>query len=221
MNKCIDRQLKSFMESKHQDLYLIQCQDNVHNLKALIIAPEDSVYQGGLFFYDIHLHDYPFQPPQVKLITINPERLHPDFYQSGLVRADFLGTYGSCEWTPLMKFEQMLLFFQSQFNSNPIQCEPEYKHVTIDDPMAKVYAIIVRYLTLVSTFQWLKCGHPEYDQIIKHYFCSHLILYQSSIESLRPYHGQTLFSIHHENITIDVDNLQSKYLQLQTQLTHQ
>ncbi len=220
----IVRDLNMMSDVKHQTLYFKSDPNatSIIELKALIIAPEDSVYQGGFFLFETNLSQYPFHPPKFKFITPNPnERLHPNFYGCGKVCFDFLGTFGNNNWSPATSLPQILLCFESVLDSNPIRHEPSFKHVTLNDPNAKNYAIISRYLTLITAFRWIKTNHSEYGQIIRNYFHDHLTIYQSSIDLLRPYHGQRLSSIHNQNVLINVDDLQSQYSQLQTQLTNQ
>ncbi|XP_069895153.1 ubiquitin-conjugating enzyme E2 D4-like [Dipodomys merriami] len=77
--------------------------EDIFHWQATIIGPEDSPYQGGVFFLSIEFpHDYPFKPPKVAFIT---EIYHPNISSTGSISLDILGS----EWSPALTVSKILL----------------------------------------------------------------------------------------------------------------
>jgi len=73
------------------------------HIKALIVGPEDTPYQNGLFEFDILLGpSYPSAPPSVQLITTGRGtiRFNPNLYECGKVCLSLLGTWAGPGWDP-------------------------------------------------------------------------------------------------------------------------
>ena len=98
--------------------------DNIHHWKATIIGPDDSPYQGGIFYLDIKFPErYPFKPPKVKFIT---RIYHPNISRNGLICVDILKK----NWSPALTTSKMLLSICSLLNDpNPDDpLEPDIAH---------------------------------------------------------------------------------------------
>ncbi|XP_015353482.1 ubiquitin-conjugating enzyme E2 D2-like [Marmota marmota marmota] len=94
--------------------------------QAAIMGPNDSPYQGGVFFLSIQFpSDYPFKPPRIKFIT---RIYHPNINRSGNICLDIL----RFEWSPALTISKVLLSICSML------CDPNP-----DDPLvpeiAKIY----------------------------------------------------------------------------------
>ena len=80
---------------------------NPYNWQATIMGPNDSPYEGGVFFLDIHFPvDYPFKAPKVEFKT---RVFHPNINSNGSICLDILKD----KWSPALKIGQVLLSIQS------------------------------------------------------------------------------------------------------------
>ncbi|KXJ92518.1 ubiquitin-conjugating enzyme/RWD-like protein [Microdochium bolleyi] len=85
---------------------------DVTHLKASILGPPGTPYEGGTFMVDIKIpNDYPFRPPIMKFDT---KVWHPNISsQTGAICLDTLST----RWSPVMTIRSTLLSLQSLFES--------------------------------------------------------------------------------------------------------
>ncbi|XP_040599767.1 ubiquitin-conjugating enzyme E2 D3-like [Mesocricetus auratus] len=100
--------------------------DDLLHWQATIMGPEDSPYQGGVFFLSIHFPiNYPFKPPQISFIT---RIFHPNINKNGSICLDILNS----KWSPALTISKVLLSICS------LLCDPNP-----DDPLvpeiAKIY----------------------------------------------------------------------------------
>uniref|UniRef100_A0A8C9TX91 E2 ubiquitin-conjugating enzyme n=1 Tax=Scleropages formosus TaxID=113540 RepID=A0A8C9TX91_SCLFO len=84
--------------------------DDMFHWQATIMGPNDSPYQGGVFFLTIHFPtDYPFKPPKVAFTT---RIYHPNINSNGSICLDILRS----QWSPALtisKGERLCLFLRS------------------------------------------------------------------------------------------------------------
>ncbi|KAF2988550.1 hypothetical protein EK904_006204 [Melospiza melodia maxima] len=100
VKKCNNR----FQENELSDLARdppAQCSagpvgDDMFHWQATIMGPNDSPYQGGVFFLTIHFPtDYPFKPPKVAFTT---RIYHPNINSNGSICLDILRS----QWSPAL-----------------------------------------------------------------------------------------------------------------------
>ena len=91
------------------------------------MGPEDSPYQGGVFFLNIHFPpDYPFKPPKVSFTT---KIYHPNINSNGSICLDILKD----QWSPALTISKVLLSISSLLTDpNP------------DDPLVPEIATIYK-----------------------------------------------------------------------------
>eukprot|EP01057_Protomagalhaensia_wolfi_P000475 Protomagalhaensia_wolfi_Nauph_80__474@NODE_1266_length_1622_cov_948_591282_g975_i0_p2_GENE_NODE_1266_length_1622_cov_948_591282_g975_i0NODE_1266_length_1622_cov_948_591282_g975_i0_p2_ORF_typecomplete_len148_score24_74UQ_con/PF00179_26/4_2e57ProkE2_B/PF14461_6/1_2e08RWD/PF05773_22/0_016UEV/PF05743_13/0_03_NODE_1266_length_1622_cov_948_591282_g975_i010381481 len=88
--------------------------DDMFHWQATIIGPEDSPYQGGVFFLSIQFpSDYPFKPPKV---SFNTRIYHCNINSNGSICLDILKD----QWSPALTLSKVLLSISSLLtDANP------------------------------------------------------------------------------------------------------
>ena len=77
--------------------------DNLFEWVSTILGPPGSVYEGGVFFLDIHFSpEYPFKPPKVKFRT---RIYHCNVNSQGVICLDILKD----KWSPALSISKVLL----------------------------------------------------------------------------------------------------------------
>lgn len=77
--------------------------DNLYEWNSTILGPPGSVYEGGVFFLDIHFpSDYPFKPPKV---TFRTRIYHCNVNSQGVICLDILKD----NWSPALTISKVLL----------------------------------------------------------------------------------------------------------------
>ena len=153
-------------------------EDNIKNVKAMIIGPKDTPYENGFYFFDINFeNDYPFTPPKVKFLTYESGvRFNPNLYTNGKVCLSILGTWSGPGWTTCLNLNTVLLSIQSLLNENPLQNEPGFDNDT--SYKALDYAKIVSYFNIkTATLKMLDDppqGFDVFKPIMENHFCKNI-----------------------------------------------
>ncbi|XP_025146155.1 ubiquitin-conjugating enzyme E2 D3 isoform X8 [Ovis aries] len=84
--------------------------DDMFHWQATIMGPNDSPYQGGVFFLTIHFPtDYPFKPPKVAFTT---RIYHPNINSNGSICLDILRS----QWSPALTISKGT-WYEEDFNT--------------------------------------------------------------------------------------------------------
>eukprot|EP00055_Hartaetosiga_balthica_P004513 m.11891 g.11891 ORF g.11891 m.11891 type:complete len:151 (+) comp3911_c1_seq1:28-480(+) len=76
---------------------------NIYEWVSTIMGPENSLYEGGVFFLDIVFpQDYPFKPPKV---TFKTRIYHCNISSSGAICLDILKD----QWSPALTISKVLV----------------------------------------------------------------------------------------------------------------
>ena len=82
-------------------------ESDLFHWQATIMGPQDSPYQGGVFFLNINFPtDYPFKPPK---LTFTTRIYHPNINSNGTFCLDILYD----EWSPALTISKVLLSISS------------------------------------------------------------------------------------------------------------
>jgi len=77
--------------------------DNIYEWVSTILGPPGSVYEGGVFFLDLHFSpEYPFKPPKV---TFRTRIYHCNINSQGVICLDILKD----NWSPALTVSKVLL----------------------------------------------------------------------------------------------------------------
>ena len=122
---------------KHDD-------DNMLMGYALVMGPEDTIYNYGYYFFKFNFtKEYPFKPPVLEYLTNgNGIRFHPNLYKNGKVCLSLLNTWSGEQWTSCQTIRTILLNLVTLFHNKPLLNEPgiteKYKYF-------KVYNEIIEF----------------------------------------------------------------------------
>lgn len=112
----------------NENIFIIPDDEDLTLVRCLIIGPNDTPYENGLYFYEVRFPDnYPYSPPKVKYLTNDGNtRMHPNFYSCGKVCVSIIGTWNGPGWTSCQSLSSVLLTFLSLFIKNPLWQEPGF-----------------------------------------------------------------------------------------------
>jgi ubiquitin-protein ligase len=114
-------------------VYLRVDNDRVDVMRAMIVGPQDTPYDLGLFVFDIYLPpNYPEEPPKVLFVTNGKGsfRFNPNLYSGqGKVCLSLLGTWSGPGWNPSQStLLQVLISIQAMIlNETPFLNEPGWE----------------------------------------------------------------------------------------------
>ncbi|KAI9561366.1 hypothetical protein GHT06_012323 [Daphnia sinensis] len=109
--------------------------DNLYEWVSTILGPPGSVYEGGVFFLDIHFSpEYPFKPPKV---TFRTRIYHCNINSQGVICLDILKD----NWSPALTISKVLLSICSLLTD----CNPYLQNREEHDRVARLWT--KRYAT--------------------------------------------------------------------------
>ena len=168
-------------------------EENLLKGYALIIGPEETIYEDGFYFFKFTFPtNYPAAPPKVTFITGDGYmRFHPNLYRNGKVCLSLLNTWRGESWTSCQSISTILLTLVTLFHNKPLLNEPgcTEKHKDF-----KTYNKIIKYKNYdisVLNGMKLKNGNNHYGEqfnifndIVKKHFIKNYTKILKSLEKL-------------------------------------
>lgn len=105
----LKKELERFQTQPYSGISCWQT-DDVYQLKASILGPDDTPYENGVFCIDIQIPErYPFVPPNVRFVT---PIYHPNIDDSGRICLDTLKLPPQGSWKPSLNLSSILMAIQ-------------------------------------------------------------------------------------------------------------
>lgn len=123
------------------NIYTYTDDKNINEMYAMIVGEKDTPYYGGYYIVKLNYSNkYPFEPPKGTFCTTDGKiRFNPNLYQNGYICLSILGTWSGPGWSSIMTTKSILLSIQSLLNENPINNEPGYENLNLEDERAIDY----------------------------------------------------------------------------------
>ena len=161
---------------KDNGIYYQHNQENMLQGHALVIGPEDSLYNYGYYLFEFNFSkEYPFKPPKVVYLTNEHDiRFHPNLYRNGKVCLSLLNTWRGEQWTSCQTIRTILLNLVTLFHNKPLLNEPGIKE---DYRYFKDYNRIIKFsnyntavLSVLKNKIYKNVSDKFKDIIIENYF---------------------------------------------------
>lgn len=137
------KKIQEYNQTNINNIYISSYEEDINKFMAIILGPKDTLYEGGIFLFDINLpNDYPFQPPKFTFISPNFSkigRIHPNLYENGKVCLSILNTWGNEEWSSSLNIISICETIQSLLDNDPILHEPPNNRVDNNYKLAAKY----------------------------------------------------------------------------------
>ena len=224
IRRILNKDIKEIAKTKLNELgiYIQFNENNFLEARAVIVGPENTLYEGGYLLFNIEFpKNYPYTPPTVSYVSRNNIRIHPNIYVSngnkggGKVCLSILGTWSGPKWTSVMDITTVLLTIQSILDENPFHHEPgqENSEETIKD----IYNEVIRYNTIDSlvldNLESIPLGFEFFYEDMEKEFIKNNKKILRFLETQKDKGKKTVhFPFYRINILIDYEKLYQKFI---------
>lgn len=221
--KRIGKDIRCFKDGDYekQGIYCHFNDENIFNVKAMIIGPSDCPYHNGYYLFDLNFpKDYPLNPPKVKFHTLHRGwRANPNLYECGKVCMSLINTWPGVkkdeQWTSCQNLVTILISIQSMVIGveHPIQNEPGWETETGKKSLD--YNRIIMYQNLnVAVLKMIMETPPTYEcfkDIMIDKFMENRYQFDKYIDSIKKYDKCTVTSrMYGMSCKFNLEDLKSK-----------
>lgn len=175
---------------KTQDkIFCLFDENDIYDVKALIVGPRDTPYDGGFFFFKLKFSDvHPQKPPTAKLQTLaHNVRFNPNLYEEGKVCLSILGTWEGPGWTPCMTMTTVVTSIQSLMSEMPYRNEPGHDNDSAE--LCNKYNDCINFHTyrvaIIGMLNSPAKGFEDFQPIIEKLFVKDFDKYSKKIQELK------------------------------------
>lgn len=194
-------------------IYFHYDEEDMFNMKIMMIGPEGTPYFGGAYFFNIDFpKTYPLQPPKVLTKTQGHNtRFNPNLYISGKVCLSMLNTWSGPGWTPCNTITSVLLSIQAMVLVKvPLKNEPGYE--TASKSTLNAYSSIIRYENIRTAILEMEKSPPNGYEIFHDNFLKEFMKnYDKIMEIVKDYSekedGKQINSTYNMSRNIDYKSL--------------
>ncbi|QDS69753.1 hypothetical protein FKW77_010147 [Venturia effusa] len=179
--KSLMTELATLQTSLPRGIYVRHGSSRLDMMKIIIVGPDGSPYEGGLFEFDLWCpFDYPNTPPRMQFKTTGGGQAHfnPNLYTDGKVCLSLLGTWSGQPWVAAGPNKSTLLQLFISIQAMILCSEPWYNEPGREarpNPAASAnYNRLVQTLTIPHALtSWLRQGKindPVWTDVIEKHF---------------------------------------------------
>lgn len=198
--------------------------EDIYNIKILMIGPSDTPYEHGFYFFHITIPEqYPFVPPLVKYHTQgNNIRFNPNLYTNGKVCLSIINTWSGPQWTSCNSISTVLLSIQSLvFTDKPLHNEPGFENEISErvDNYTKIIEHENFNIAIIKMLENPPSGFECFNDITIKYFTDNFEKLNDILDIQKKNDGQILTSnFYNLKVKLNYKNLKTKIKSLYQKL---